>query len=97
MNRLEQAIPAGIIMIVGIWVSYVSYTQTPAEDVAVVDVSSEGRVLSLSVQTSSGHPILDRAALKAVKDWRFVPATRGGLPQRDRMRVPITFRLPRRG
>ncbi|WGI22409.1 tripartite tricarboxylate transporter TctB family protein [Amylibacter sp. IMCC11727] len=31
MNRLEHAIPAGIIMAVGLWVAWVSYTQTPAE------------------------------------------------------------------
>ena len=31
MNRLEQAIPAGIIMLVGLWVAFTSYTQTPAE------------------------------------------------------------------
>ena len=30
MNRIEQAIPSGIIMIVGLWVTYISYTQTPA-------------------------------------------------------------------
>lgn len=31
MNRLEQAIPAGIIMLVGLWVAFTSYTQTPAQ------------------------------------------------------------------
>lgn len=31
MKRLEHAIPAGIISLVGIWVAWVSFTQTPAE------------------------------------------------------------------
>lgn len=31
MNRLEHAIPAGIIMAIGLWVAWISYTQTPAE------------------------------------------------------------------
>lgn len=31
MNRLEQAIPAGIILLVGVWVAFGSYTQTPPE------------------------------------------------------------------
>ena len=31
MNRLEHAIPAGIIMIIGLWVAWISYTQTPAD------------------------------------------------------------------
>lgn len=31
MSRLEHAIPAGIIMLIGLWVAWISYTQTPAE------------------------------------------------------------------
>lgn len=31
MNRIEQAIPAGIICVIGIWVAVISYTQTPTE------------------------------------------------------------------
>ncbi len=31
MKRFEHAIPAGIICAIGMWVAYVSYTQTPAE------------------------------------------------------------------
>lgn len=31
MNRLEQAIPAGVIMALGLWVAFVSFTQQPAE------------------------------------------------------------------
>ncbi|HAD28154.1 MAG TPA: hypothetical protein DCF96_05760 [Rhodobacteraceae bacterium] len=31
MNRLEHAIPAGVIMLVGLWVAWISFTQNPAE------------------------------------------------------------------
>ena len=31
MNRLEHAVPAGIIMIAGLIVAYISFTQQPAE------------------------------------------------------------------
>ena len=31
MNRAQHIIPSGIIAFVGIWVAYVSYTQTPSE------------------------------------------------------------------
>jgi len=31
MNRMQHIIPSGIVALVGIWVAYVSYTQTPAE------------------------------------------------------------------
>ena len=30
MNRFQHAIPAGLIALVGLWVCFVSYTQTPA-------------------------------------------------------------------
>ena len=31
MNRAQHIVPSGIILAVGIWVAYVSYTQTPSE------------------------------------------------------------------
>lgn len=31
MKRLEHAIPAGIITLIGLWVAWVSFTQSPAE------------------------------------------------------------------
>ena len=30
MQRFQHGIPAGLIALVGLWVCYVSYTQTPA-------------------------------------------------------------------
>jgi protein TonB len=35
------------------------------------------------------------AALKCVAKWRHRPATRGGVPVRVTLEVPVTFRLPR--
>ncbi|MDC7712498.1 energy transducer TonB [Vogesella indigofera] len=43
-----------------------------------VAVSADGRAQEVSVARSSGFPRLDRAALQAVRNWRFRPATRGG-------------------
>lgn len=63
--------------------------------VLAVTVSAEGDVAALSVAESSGHALLDRAAKRAVRDWHFRPAERLGEPVRDRIRVPITFRLTR--
>ena len=31
MNRAQHIIPSGIVLAVGIWVAFVSYTQTPSE------------------------------------------------------------------
>ncbi|MDT8334426.1 MAG: energy transducer TonB, partial [Desulfurivibrionaceae bacterium] len=43
-----------------------------------VSVSAEGAVEELRVEESSGHKVLDRAALRAVGDWLFEPGRRGG-------------------
>ena len=58
-----------------------------------VNVSPEGRPVTVSVEQSSGVPSLDAAALTAVERWRFVPATQAGVPVAATADVPILFRL----
>ena len=58
-----------------------------------VMVSAAGEPSSVAVAASSGHPLLDRAALEAVRHWRFVPAEQGGHPVAAVADVPIVFRL----
>jgi protein TonB len=53
-------------------------------------VDPNGRVESPIVQKQL-HPALDKAALAAVKQWKFEPGRRNGEVVRFRMRVPITF------
>ncbi len=56
-------------------------------------VNREGRVDDLQVEESSGYGLLDRAALKAVRKWRFEPGRRGDVKVTMRVRVPVTFTL----
>ena len=56
-------------------------------------VSPSGRVLHVQVEESSGYALLDRAALKAVKGWRFRPARRGSHPVEAEVRLPVRFEL----
>lgn len=58
-----------------------------------VQVRADGRVASVEVKQSSGHPILDRAALKTLSRWRFVPARQGEQPVSASIEVPIRFQL----
>ncbi|MFO7604797.1 MAG: energy transducer TonB [Desulfurivibrionaceae bacterium] len=58
-----------------------------------VSVSAEGTVEELMVEESSGHKVLDRAALRAVGDWLFEPGRRGGERIAMRVMVPVRFDL----
>jgi periplasmic protein TonB len=56
-------------------------------------VGRDGMPLKVEVDQSSRSRALDRAALDAVKDWRFVPARRGVESIEAWVRVPVSFRL----
>lgn len=47
----------------------------------------------ITVKRSSGHPVLDEAAIDAVKRWTFHPAKDGNIPVRSAVEIPIKFSL----
>jgi len=59
----------------------------------LVKVSAEGDSEEVSVQRSSGHDLLDEAAIEAVERWKFIPAKRGETPVSSSVIVPIDFVL----
>lgn len=56
-----------------------------------VEVGVDGLPASVDVATSSGSRLLDRAAVDAVRRWRFRPAMSGEQPVTARVQVPISF------
>jgi protein TonB len=56
-------------------------------------LSTDGRVSDVSIARSSGFARLDRAALDAVRDWRWSPLMRDGNPVMVRGVVTIPFIL----
>jgi TonB family protein len=58
-----------------------------------VTVSPLGRPSILKVLESSGHTLLDVAAMKAIKGWHFQPALRGKSPIKASIDLPVVFRL----
>jgi len=56
-------------------------------------VDSNGKVEQVKIFKSSGHRVLDRAALKAVGAWVFEPGMIGDRPVGMWVRVPIRFEL----
>lgn len=56
-----------------------------------VVIDDSGNVIQLAVKQSAGYDILDRAALEAVRQWKFVPP--GGVTGPSRAYVPVKFSL----
>ena len=56
-----------------------------------VDVGPNGVPTAVTVAESSRSRALDRAAIDAVRDWRFEPALVDGQPAAGTVRVPIEF------
>jgi protein TonB len=58
-----------------------------------VQVSAKGKPEQVVVAKTSGVPVLDEAAVKAVQSWTFVPAKQGDTAIAALVEVPIRFRL----
>jgi protein TonB len=61
--------------------------------ILLVKVSATGAPTNITIKTSSGFAKLDRAAIQAVKGWKFKPATLGGIPVDSSVEVPVRFEL----
>ncbi|MGY0650357.1 energy transducer TonB [Luteimonas sp. A537] len=59
----------------------------------LIDLDASGNVTHISIERSSHDRNLDRAAIEAVRHWRFNPAIEDGVPVAARVRVPVKFRL----
>lgn len=59
----------------------------------LVLIGVDGRVETISVARSSGFPRLDKAALHAVRKWRWAPTVERGQPVQVRGIIPIPFQL----
>lgn len=57
------------------------------------EISAGGECQRAELKKTSGHEMLDQAALEAVKKWHFVPAKRGSQAVVAWVEVPITFKL----
>ncbi|AVG15109.1 hypothetical protein CFN79_04105 [Chromobacterium vaccinii] len=56
-------------------------------------ISAEGTVQAVALDSSSGYPRLDQAAMTAARTWRFIPAKRGGKAIPYIFIIPIQFSL----
>jgi protein TonB len=58
-----------------------------------VEIGVDGHVGTVEVLHSSGHAVLDDAAVEAVRAGEFTPAQVGGKPASSLVEVPIRFQL----
>ncbi|MCH9045123.1 MAG: energy transducer TonB [SAR324 cluster bacterium] len=56
-------------------------------------VTASGDPAAVRVHQSGGYRLLDAAAVAAVEAWRFVPASRDGIPVVGSVDVPVSFKL----
>ena len=61
--------------------------------VLVVRIDESGTVSGIDILKSSGVKSLDQSALETVKQWRFLPARRAGVPIAAVVKVPIRFSI----
>ncbi len=59
----------------------------------LANIDKSGVPVRINLEKSSGHALLDDAAIKAVKTWKFNPAKLGDMPIESTVRVPIKFNL----
>jgi periplasmic protein TonB len=59
----------------------------------LAEVLPDGRAGSVRVEQSSGHAVLDAAAMNTVRLWRFTPARKNGVFSTQTVRIPIDFNL----
>jgi len=59
----------------------------------IVEVLPDGNAGKIEIKESSGHSVLDRAAIQAIRKWRFTPAQRQGTPVPATTELPVIFRL----
>jgi periplasmic protein TonB len=58
-----------------------------------VTVTAQGQVAAVEIKKSSHFPLLDDAALEAVRHWNFEPARIGPIAFQSEIDVPVRFEL----
>ncbi len=58
-----------------------------------VRLDPDGSAAEIVMWRGTGFPLLDNAALKAVRGWQFLPAMRDGRPVAAWVEIPVRFHL----
>src|SRR5688572_5642922 len=58
-------------------------------------VDVDGKTQDIRVESSDPPEVFDKAAMNAVRRWRYEPATIDGVPAESQMKLTIRFKLPK--
>ena len=58
-----------------------------------LEVLNDGSVGNIKLLKTSGRKLLDQSAIRAVRFWKFTPATKKGKNIKSKLKVPIEFKL----
>ena len=58
-----------------------------------LEVLTDGTVGSIKLLKTSGRKLLDQSAIRAVRFWKFTPATKKGKNIKSKLKVPIEYKL----
>ena len=58
----------------------------------IIVIDEKGAIISSTVAKAS-NPDFERPALEAVKNWKFKPAKKDGVPVKVRVTVPLRFNV----
>jgi TonB family protein len=61
--------------------------------ILTAEIDENGLVADIKIVKSSGYKLLDESAIKAVKKWTFIPATKNGRPVLSSIEIPVRFKL----
>jgi len=56
-------------------------------------LDAQGKTQAIILARSSGYPLLDAAALKHARDWRYEREAAGKAPDMSLIRGTVTFKL----
>ncbi|MBS41474.1 MAG: hypothetical protein CMM83_07145 [Rhodospirillales bacterium] len=79
-----------------LWPKYPSRARRRGQEgtlILRITVSDNGKPFSIKVIKTSGHQILDQAAINAIWNWQFQPAQKRGLAVKASIDLPVVFQL----
>ncbi len=59
----------------------------------LISLDEQGNIINIKIEQSSGFTLLDKTAIKTIRQWQFEPAYAQNKAIRSQLRVPIKYQL----